>query len=168
MKKLKYIIPAAGIAAGIALDQLTKGWAQEVLPGNPKVVIPGLFNFIYVQNPNAAFGLFGFIPESYKIWALLALTTLLSAVLVVTLIRSPDFASRLGLSVVLVGAVGNIIDRVRHGYVIDFIDWYVGKHHWPTFNVADICVCTGVGILLLFGMRTPKKRAAEEGERSEA
>lgn len=151
---------AALIGLAVALDQATKIWAEATLPGKPMVVIPGALKFAYVRNYAAAFGLGSFIDSpQVRLAILLVLTIGLTVVLVVSMIRSPDFASRLGYGITIAGAVGNILDRVRLGYVIDFLYWH-GGFEWPAFNIADICVCVGIGILIVFGGRTPKK--AEE------
>lgn len=145
------------ISAAVALDQVTKIWAENRLPGRPIVVIEGAFSLAYVRNYAAAFGLGSFIDSaSVRLAILLAITIGLTTVLLVGMIRSPDFASRLGYGITVAGALGNIIDRVRLGYVIDFLYWY-GGFNWPAFNVADICVCVGIGILVVFGGKTPKK-----------
>lgn len=140
------------IGLGVVADQVTKTWVHTNLPGNPVTVIPGALSLVYVENRNAAFGIGAALPESARIWILLGLQSLLSVVLIVFMIRTRDFANRLGFGVVVAGAIGNIIDRVRLGYVVDFIYWH-GGFSWPNFNVADMLVCTGVGILIVFGGR---------------
>ena len=142
------------ISLGVGIDQLTKLWAQARLPGSPIEVIPRALSFVYAENRNMAFGIGNFLPPAAKVGILLALTGALTVFLTVAMIRSPDFASRLGFGVTIAGAVGNIADRIRLGYVVDFIYWH-GGFTWPNFNVADILVCTGVGILLVFGGRKP-------------
>jgi signal peptidase II len=146
------------IGLGVGLDQLTKSWALERLPNAPMTVIPKALSFVYAENRNMAFGLGQVLPISAdaKRWLLIALTSLLTAFLIVMMVRSADFASRLGFGITAAGAIGNIIDRVRIGYVVDFIYWH-GGFTWPNFNVADILVCTGVGVLLVFGGREAKK-----------
>lgn len=149
-------IATGGIALGIVADQLTKSWAHTSLRAAPVLdVIPGALSFVYVENRNAAFGLGHFLPDSMKAPALLTLTIALTLALFVGMVMANDFASRLGFGVVMAGAIGNIIDRIRHGYVIDFIYWH-GGFSWPNFNVADMLVCTGVGILIVFGGRKKK------------
>jgi signal peptidase II len=122
-------------------------------------VIPGALAFAYVENRNAAFGLGSVLPDAVKLWVLLGLQCVLSVVLLVLMTRTRDFASRLGFGVVVAGAIGNIIDRIRLGYVVDFIYWH-GGFSWPNFNVADMLVCTGVGILIVFGGRHRKADVA--------
>jgi signal peptidase II len=141
---------SALIALGIAVDQLTKVWAQARLPGSPVEVLANTLSLVYVENRNAAFGFGGFVPDAARKWVLLALTGTLTIGLFVAMLRSPDLASRLGFGITVAGALGNIIDRARLGYVIDFIYWY-RWFQWPNFNVADILVCTGIGVLVVFG-----------------
>lgn len=153
-------IAAALIAAGVALDQVTKIWAEATLPGRRIEVIPGAFSFAYVRNYAAAFGLGSFIDSaSLRLGILLVITIGLTIALLVGMIRSPDLASRLGYGITVAGAIGNIIDRIRLGYVIDFLYWH-GGFEWPAFNVADICVCVGIGILVVFGGRAQKEAEA--------
>lgn len=163
LDKRRIALAFSFIGLGILIDQLTKVWAHGRLPGRPINLIPGALTLEYAENRNAAFGLGSSLPESTKIWILLALTCTLTVALVVAMLRSPDLASRLGFGITIAGAVGNIIDRVRLGYVVDFIYWH-GGFRWPNFNVADMLVCTGVGVLLVFGGRAghDKDRAQPE------
>jgi signal peptidase II len=140
------------IGVGLVLDQLTKSWAKIHLPGHPIDLIPKVLALAYVENRNAAFGLGSSIPASARLWILLGLTSLLTLALALAMIRSADLASRIGFGMTIAGALGNIIDRARQGYVVDFIYWH-GGFSWPNFNVADIMVCVGVGVLVLFGGR---------------
>lgn len=152
-------LAAALIGLGVAVDQATKAWAVAQLRGTGALtVIPKALALVYVENRNAAFGLGGFLPDSAKRYVLLALTLALTVALALFLVRSPDFASRLGFGITISGALGNIVDRAFRGYVVDFIYWH-GGFSWPNFNVADMLVCTGVGVLLVFG-GGPKEKAA--------
>ena len=148
------------IALGIGVDQWTKIWASNDLRplgsgGIP--VVPSTLSLVYVENRAAAFGLGGFLPEAARKWVLLALTLALTVGLFVAMIRSPDLASRIGFGVTISGAIGNILDRARLGYVVDFIYWY-RWFQWPNFNVADMLVCTGIGVLVVFGGRGTKNK----------
>lgn len=147
-------------AAGVALDQWSKAWAAARLPGAPMVVIEKALKFVYVENRNAAFGLGQQIPASVKVWVLIALTSALTLALLWAMLRSTDLPSQIGFGATVCGALGNIIDRVRFGYVRDFIFWH-GGFEWPNFNVADILVCVGVGVLVVLGGRAEKKKGEE-------
>lgn len=146
--------PASGLrwlwlsVALVALDQLTKHLALAWLtPHLPLSLIPGL-NFTLTFNTGAAFS---FLSDAagWQRWALSALAAAISVALVVWLarLRAGDWRLALPLALILAGAVGNLIDRVRWGYVVDFIDVYavIGDQawHWPAFNVADSAITVG-------------------------
>ena len=159
------IAPYLALAgAVIAADQATKLWAHAALAGRePVVVIPGLFDLAYSTN---AGGLFGMFRDLSEIWRMLLLTVLpLGAVaLIVLFLRGTDAAdrrTRIALGLILGGALGNLIDRLLRGEVVDFLDVYVshaglarwlverfGTAHWPTFNLADSSIVTGALLLL--------------------
>lgn len=141
------------IGAGIivALDQLTKALIRYfLLPGQSWPIWSGVFHFSYLQNPGAAFGL------------LKHQTGLLVAVTAVVVVAILLYAGRLephmvllrwAMILVLGGAVGNLVDRLRFGYVVDFLDFRV----FPVFNVADTAIVTGVGLLFLYLLQSEGK-----------
>jgi signal peptidase II len=138
---------AWGLWGGLlALDQITKIWAIEALaPYGSREVIPGFFSLTYVQNTGVAFGFL-----AGHNWILGVAVALLLGVGLYWA-RELDWRLRevnLVAALLLSGAVGNLIDRIRHGYVVDFLDFYVGTWHWPAFNVADSCICLSVAWLL--------------------
>ena len=155
-----YLVGAGVI---VVLDRLTKQLAVDRLDlGEVYTVVPG-FNLALVLNEGAAFG---FLAESggWQRWFFVMVGIVISALITKTLLR-PGAASgffRLGLMFILGGAVGNIIDRVSQGYVIDFVDLHWQAWHWPAFNVADAAITMGALVVLLdvFGsMRTtPRAR----------
>jgi signal peptidase II len=156
-------IAVAGVLTvlGVALDQWTKAWAAARLPGAPLDVIPNALTLAYVENRNAAFGLGHHLPDSIKTWVLIGLTSGLTVALIIAMVRATDLASQIGFASTICGALGNIVDRVRLGYVRDFILVHHDSFVWPNFNVADMLVCIGVGVLLVFGGRKkPAKDAA--------
>jgi len=138
----------------LALDQGTKAAIQSfLLPGDQRPVIPGLFSLTLTFNPGVAFGLFAGLPDAVRL-AVLSVTTLLAVVAVLAFLfgeYGQTAAGRFGLGLILGGAVGNIVDRVRLGHVVDFLLVYYQEWHWPAFNVADSAICIGVGVLLFFG-----------------
>lgn len=150
-------VAAAACAVGLWLDQWSKAWAAARLPGSPMTVIDKALSFVYVENRNAAFGLGNQLPESVKVWVLIGLTSALTLALVVAMVRSVDLPSQVGFAMTICGALGNIVDRVRFGYVRDFIYWH-GGFQWPNFNVADMLVCTGVAVLVILGGRGSKTK----------
>jgi signal peptidase II len=147
----------AGVVAIVILDQLTKLAASQALGlGQSVTVVPGFLHFTLVRNTGMAFGLLSGSDIPFKsVLVTLASVLALSAVTVYAL-RSPhgDRMTRLGLTFILGGALGNIVDRARLGYVVDFVDVFVRDAHWPAFNVADTCICIGVGLLLLDSLRS--------------
>lgn len=129
-------------ALAVTLDQATKAWATSWLePRGFVAVIPDFFNLTYVRNTGVAFGMFaghGLLVAAFMV-ALVLLALVFS--------RGVDWA-RLEPNLVggglVAGAVGNLLDRARIGYVVDFLDFHVGPHHWPSFNVADSLICVSV------------------------
>jgi len=149
-------------------DQVTKIAINAYLTlGESISVVPGLVHLTLVRNTGMAFGLLSAAAIPYKP----VLVTLLSVVALVAVgvyaMSSPAGGrwSQLALAFILGGAAGNIIDRVRLGHVIDFIDVFYKGSHWPAFNIADSAICTGVGLLLLDTLlnRSPAKTTAEAG-----
>lgn len=134
--------------AVVLVDQATKAWVSHSLtPGEARMILPGLLHMTYVYNPGAAFGLF---PSQQLFLTVVAGAVLLYAWMKRHLISQQSFAMRLGITLGLSGAVGNTIDRIWRGAVLDFID----VHVLPVFNVADMAIVTGVAILIaviLFG-----------------
>lgn len=152
----RYAIIAAVAAAVTALDQLTKAWVLTAIPHYTLIpVIDGLFNLVHVRNRGAAFGFLNRHDISWQFWLFLAATAL--AVVVVTALAKHATAREYGfftaLGLILGGALGNLIDRVRFREVIDFLDFYYGSYHWPAFNVADIAICCGAALALILSWR---------------
>src|SRR5581483_12496474 len=152
-----------GIAAVVfAVDRLTK-WLIETRVGAYDVhtIIPGFFDIVHSQNRGVAFGLMN---ESTSTWRSVVLVVFSGVALAVVagLLWKNSRLDRLtanGLALILGGAGGNLFDRIVWGRVTDFLEFYVGTLHWPTFNVADSCIVVGSGLLLLDLLR-PKQRPA--------
>jgi signal peptidase II len=145
------------IALVIALDQLTKMWASQSLrPLGSVTLLPGLFNLTYVRNTGIAFGLFA------HQGLLVGLFVVVLALVAFFYSRSLDWAGwepNLVGGFLVGGALGNLLDRARLGYVVDFFDAYLGAHHWPVFNVADSLICVSVGWIVLRQLKgTPTNR----------
>jgi len=144
----------AGISGLIVLaDQVTKTVILNGLPLFQSIpVIPGFFNIIHIQNPGGAFGfLAGQSPEIRTVVFLLISSLALGLVFYFyknTPRTHPVLAT--GFAMIFGGAIGNLIDRVRLGRVVDFLDFYVGKYHWPAFNVADSAISVGIVIFLFY------------------
>jgi signal peptidase II len=140
------------LVLGVGLDQLTKYWIAQTLPQYAVIpVIPDFFNLVHVYNRGAAFGLLSTWSPNFVRYFFIG-TNLTIVVVLGYLYWRTGVEHRLflwGYTLLLSGALGNLIDRVRFGEVLDFLDFYVGRHHWPAFNVADSLICIGAGFLLL-------------------
>lgn len=151
----------------VVLDQITKAAVSSKLAlGESVEVISGFLHLTLVRNTGMAFGLLSRSDLPYKSAVMTLLSVgALAAVLYYTL-RSDqgDRITRFGLAFILGGALGNIIDRIRFGYVVDFVDVFYGSSHWPAFNVADTSICVGVGLLLLDSFRRRESPSAEKEE----
>lgn len=143
------------------LDFITKAYISSTMFLHESfVVIGGFLNITYVRNPGAAFSFLADAPPVFR-FVFFVTVTVLAIILVLTYIAKSKIEEpfmTFALSLILSGAVGNLIDRVRFGEVIDFIDVYIGTHHWPAFNVADSAISVGAVILLLEMFRGTKKR----------
>lgn len=139
------------------LDQGTKALALALLQYNEPIAVLPSVNFTLIYNTGAAFS---FLANShYARHFLTILAIVVSAGIIVVLFkRNLSFCSSVALAMILGGALGNVIDRFRFGYVIDFIDFYIGSYHWPTFNVADAAISIGA-LLLFIGSLKPTGRA---------
>lgn len=137
-------------------DQLSKLWIIGRLDFFDEiVVIPGFFNLVHVRNTGAAFGVLAEAPAWVRVSILVGFSSLAVVALVYFLWKAAasreygGICLRIGLALVLGGALGNIFDRAVHGNVVDFLDFYLGDWHWYTFNIADSGICVGTGLLLL-------------------
>ena len=148
----------------LVLDQWSKGIVTRVFDVHQtRTVISGLFDLTYVRNAGAAFGLFASVDSSVKAIILNSVAVLVFIVVSAYALRSSHKSVRLqvGFALILGGAVGNLLDRVRFGYVVDFLDFSVSGHHWPAFNVADSAICIGVGLLFLDMLRSEEAQSSE-------
>ncbi|MCE5334177.1 MAG: signal peptidase II [Desulfobacteraceae bacterium] len=140
----------------ILLDQLTKYLLVQAIPLNTGIpVIPGFFNLIHVHNTGGAFSIFAASGAPWRQWVFIGLTVIVVAVIVYVYGKVPkgDWWTRMAYVCITGGAVGNLIDRVRLGEVVDFLDVYVGSWHWPAFNVADSAISVGAVMLLVSLLR---------------
>jgi signal peptidase II len=142
--------------AVLFLDRMTK-WAivQTIVLEDAFSIIPGFFRLTHLENPGAAFSLFAESTSPFKTALLIAFS--LAALVVVALLLWKDRyifnGSTLALSLILGGALGNLWDRLADGKVTDFLDFYIGVHHWPPFNVADSAIVVGASLLLVRMLR---------------
>lgn len=156
---IRLLLTAAGV---VGVDQAVKiAVASRLRIFELVQVVPGFFNITYIRNPGAAFG---FLSNLDPPWGLAVFggAAVLAALALCYLYfaTSPELGwTRLGIALVLGGALGNLIDRVRFGEVVDFIDLHWGTYHWPSFNVADSAITVGVALIVLetiFRKRKPR------------
>jgi len=136
----------------VALDQATKAAvARSIPPYSSKSVIPGFFALTHVRNTGAIFGLLSRSEGRGMTYLMGALSLLALALVVIYFLRTPvsEKLTRWSLTLILAGALGNQIDRFSRGYVIDFLELYAGRFHWPTFNLADSCISVGAVVLVV-------------------
>jgi len=146
----KFAAPAASALLLAGADQATKAWVLRALPlSRPLELVPGLFGLVHVRNTGVAFSFLAGLDHGWVRPLLIAATVLAMAAVVAYIWLLPAHgATPWGLGLILGGAAGNLVDRVRLGYVVDFLDLHWRGHHWPTFNVADIGITVGVALLL--------------------
>lgn len=139
----------------VVLDQVTKWLAVSRLEyGNPVAFIEGFWNWTLVHNYGAAFSFLS-SAGGWQRWFFTVLAIAISAGLVVWLARTPrgDWRTAMPFALIIAGAIGNVIDRLRFGYVVDFVDWYLGSWHWPAFNIADSAIVVGAVLMVLFSFK---------------
>ncbi len=140
------------VVAGIVLDQLTKRLAADALAGGRQIeLIPRFLYLTYGENRGAAWSLFA--GRTWGIYVLSAISILAAILFALWLARETVPPRRVALALILSGTVGNLIDRVARGYVVDFIDAHFGSYRFPTFNVADSLLVVGMFILVFFLIR---------------
>ena len=149
----------------VALDQVAKALVDSLMDLHEShSIIDGLARLTYVQNRGAAFGILSDADLPYQSVLFSAISIVALAAIAVYAWKLPA-ASRLpqvSLALIMGGAAGNLLDRARLGYVIDFVDVYWGRHHWPAFNVADSAITIGVGLLILDILKNPQPDEARE------
>ena len=134
-----------------ALDQLSK-WliVRSISPEDARVVISGFFSLVSVRNTGAAWGIF----RDYNlVLTAISVLTVLGLYLFRHSFQLNRPSLRVALGLIAGGIIGNLIDRIRVGSVIDFLSFYVGEYHWPAFNVADSAICVGVGLYIIMSWR---------------
>lgn len=154
--KFKLVVQVS--VAIVLLDQATKLLVDRTMSLHDSIpVIDNFFSLTYIRNTGAAFGIFADSHELFRLTFLIAFSLAAIGFILVMLRRLPESETALtvALSLILGGAVGNLIDRVIYGEVIDFLDFYWSGYHWPAFNVADSCITVGV-LIMLFRLATSK------------
>lgn len=159
MKK-NIIIFVLGAAAIIVLDQITKAAiVKKFILHEARPVIEGFFNLVYVMNPGAAFGFLAGASETFRYLFFIGITVLVIVLIIYYIVesKSQNMLFIISMTLIFGGAVGNLIDRIRYGAVVDFLDFYIRAAHWPAFNVADSAISLGA-VLMIWGMITQRKK----------
>ena len=149
----------------VALDQASKMWVLanfELYESVP--LIPGLFNPTFLRNTGAAFGMFAGHPAWWRQGFFIGVAFIALVVIVIMQRRLGHQNSWYTVSLALIGggALGNLIDRIRYGSVVDFLDVYISSHHWPAFNIADSAISVGVAMFLLTQFLEDRREKAEQ------
>mgnify|MGYP003294010319 CR=1 FL=1 len=132
----------------ILLDQISKFLIQStIFVGETFSIVP-FFNLVLTYNKGVSFSFLS-SDSSYMPWFLALFSIFISILLVHWIQKEKEIKTRIGLTLILGGALGNAIDRIRIGAVIDFLDFYIGSYHWPAFNIADSAICIGVFFILI-------------------
>jgi lipoprotein signal peptidase len=162
--RLKYRILAIVVPLVLVLDQWTKHLIHSRYRlGETWDLFPSIFAFTYVRNQGAAFSLLNDAPAYFRdpFFLIVPLVALLAISYLYSRLRDSQRVVAFGLSLVAGGAIGNLIDRLRYGYVVDFIDWHWKEvYHWPRFNIADSCIVVGVALLLIDSWRKGSEKTA--------
>ena len=146
----KYRIFAFTVSICLLLDQLSKIYIDNNFAlGESKRVITHFFHFTYVRNPGAAFGILADSAIRLPFFITISVLASLGILWYVRQIPSEKHWQHLSLGLILSGALGNLIDRIRFSEVIDFLDVHWYNYHWPAFNIADSAICVGVAIMLV-------------------
>lgn len=144
----------------VGLDQVTKWWIVEVVMASPRVIeITPFFNLVMGWNRGISFGFFN-NDSPVNSWLLPLVTAMIVCFLAIWLIRARDVWTCMALGLIIGGALGNLIDRLRYGAVADFLDVHAFGYHWPAFNVADAAITVGAVLLVwdsLFARAEPSK-----------
>ena len=141
------------IILSFILDQLSKYWVQDEIGFfSSEVVITPFFNLVFVINEGVSFGFLSDLPFDGQ-WPLIVLTSLLVIVIFIWMLKANTLFQEMSFGFIIGGALGNIIDRIIHGGVIDFLDFHMTGYHWPAFNLADTFIFIGVALLLFCGIK---------------
>lgn len=158
--KRNIVLFVLGAAVIIALDQITKAAVSSRFSLYESCeVISGILNLVYVINPGAAFGFMAGASAAFRYIFFIGITLIAIALIIYYLIKYKTGSIMIvtALTLIFAGAVGNLIDRIRFGAVVDFIDVYIGTWHWPAFNVADSAISVGA-VLMIWKMLVNRRK----------
>jgi signal peptidase II len=161
--KIAYLMISGGV---FMIDQTSKAWATRTLRfEGDRSIISGFLNLAYAQNTGVAFSMFDDNGDAGR-WGLSIVAIVAATLVLYYFWRTPRSDDRMlgSLALLLAGIVGNVTDRIRLGFVVDFIDVQFGGWHYPTFNVADAAICFGAGLMLLDIALRKKKTSASAAD----
>ncbi len=153
----------------ICADQLSKLWivnSFQLL--EIREVVPGFFNLVYVTNTGAAFSMFADIdsPLRHYGFLLVGILAIIGLTVYYASIKEQNRLFFIAAGLIAGGAAGNLIDRIRYGSVVDFLDFYLGNSHWPAFNLADSAICIGAGLFLVIQYLVSRQETEQAGSRT--
>jgi len=170
IRAARYIILALVGLGTIVLDQITKAHIMQTMRLHESIpIIQNFFSLTYIRNPGAAFGILASSSNGFRMLFFGVMSLFALGLLVTIFLRLPqnDWVGQVFISGILGGAVGNLLDRLRFGEVIDFLDFYIDAYHWPAFNVADAAISVGVCFLIFhfaFEKKEPDQALPEESK----
>lgn len=176
-RSTKWVILVVVPLVVVLLDQVTKVWASDNLiaeEGGRITLIPNFMHLTYARNPGAAWGFLGKKSPEFRrpFFMAVSLVALVFILYLYYRLQHDQILLMVSLTLVMGGALGNFIDRVRFDYVVDFLDIHIlGTYKWPTFNIADVAITLGVLLLMiemLLSARAQKRRAARPADEGEA
>ena len=151
-RNARYLILAFLTVSTVVLDQISKVQIMQTMRLHESIpVFSEFFSLTYIRNPGAAFGLLASSGQLFRLifFGVTSVFALGLLGMIFFRLRQDDWVGQLSIAAILGGAIGNLLDRVRFGEVIDFLDFYVNGYHWPAFNVADAAISVGVFFLIL-------------------
>ncbi|MEW5807096.1 MAG: signal peptidase II [Acidobacteriota bacterium] len=158
-KKMLFLVPLLLVILDRVTKMLAVSYLQEM--SRPVCVINGFFNLIFSTNRGALFGFLDALadPVRWIILTLIPLCVVLIIIVIMVRIHPDEKLLGAGMTLILGGAIGNLIDRILYGEVIDFLDFYLGKFHWPAFNLADSFISIGIALIFfdMIFIRSEKK-----------
>lgn len=151
-RNARYLILAFLTVSTVVLDQVSKVQIMQTMRLHESIpIFPDFFSLTYIRNPGAAFGLLASSGQAFRL-AFFGVTSVFALGLLGMIffrLRQDDWVGQLSIAAILGGAIGNLLDRVRFGEVVDFLDFSINGYHWPAFNVADAAISVGVFFLIL-------------------
>ncbi len=148
----RYLTLISIVLGIVLLDQGTKFLIHHSMRLHESItIVEGFFAITYIRNPGAAFGFLANLSDHFRFYFFVIISLVALIFLGAFFFKTPreDFWTQIGIFLVVGGAFGNLIDRLRLGEVIDFLDFFVGPYHWPAFNVADSAISIGLALLIL-------------------